>query len=296
MPKSLTVVTRHISPNMSACELTCIGREPINMDRMKQQHQAYVHVFRTVQRQHNLQIEVVELPSLPDFPDAMFVEDVALMFPDCAVLTRPGAASRRGEAAHIRDTLLNVLGPERPLLELEDPATVDGGDVLIIQKWVFVGLSSRSNQAGFDALRAFLGPRGYQCVQVVVQGCLHLKSAVSLVTESTVLLNPQRVDRTVFTTKGLGVLEVDPVNEPEGPNVLSFVASPVDATTQPKSNIRTIVVAAAFPRLVELMKRYCAAADVPGETLQLVVVEADEVAKAEGALTCCSLLSYKIGA
>ncbi|MCH2105482.1 MAG: dimethylargininase, partial [Planctomycetes bacterium] len=120
MPK-LTALTRWVGPELEACELTHFEREAIDPDAAHAEHVAYLDVLR------ELCDEVIELPALTEHPDGCFVEDAAVVLDECVVLTRPGAQSRRGEV----DTLTPHLPTDREVLRLEEPCTLDGGDVLV---------------------------------------------------------------------------------------------------------------------------------------------------------------------
>lgn len=281
----LTVVCRHVSEAIAEqkCELTCIERQPISLAVVRAQHAAYTQVFKDmVAAGYN--IEFIELAALNDLPDAMFVEDVAMLYNTCAVITRPGAPSRRPEVDPIVDTV-KQLRPDN--MRIQEPGTVDGGDVLYVanSKYVFVGKSTRSNDAAFQQMSEYLGKHGLECVQCVVKGCLHLKSAVSFLSEDTVLLNPEWIDAAIFTSRGFKVVEVD-LAEPDSANVLSFAAEKDGAT------LRTIFSPAAFPGTATRVKAFVDAENSAGRPTQQIVLAVDEIAKAEGALTCCSLLSY----
>lgn len=281
----LTVVCRKVSKAISsgACELTCIEREPISLERVESQHEAYVQVFRDmVKKGYN--IELIELPALNDLPDSMFVEDVAMLYNNCAVITRPGAPSRRPEVDPIVDTVKQIR-PEN--YRIAEPGTVDGGDVLYVanSKYVFVGKSTRSNDSAFEQMTTYLGKHGLECVQCAVRGCLHLKSAVSFLSEDAVLLNPAWIDAGIFTSRGFRVVEVDPA-EPDSANVLSFSAE------KDGHALRTIFSPAKFTGTAARVKAFVEAEASAGRPTQQIILEVDEIAKAEGALTCCSLLSY----
>jgi dimethylargininase len=286
---TLHVITRDVSPTIARCELTCIDREPIDARRVEAQHHAYVALFRQAEDLYRgtrsdasagaVVVTADALEALPDFPDSMFVEDVALMFDEFAILTRPGAASRRGEVAHIAAAVRR----QRPdsTYTIEEPGTVDGGDVLVVGRHIFVGQSTRTNAEGFTQLRKMGEAHGYLCEAVTVKGCLHLKSAASMLDASTVLACPELVDFATFTAAGLKVV---PVAAPGSPNVLSFELG------RGGHSMRFIVV----PRGDALCEAAVRAwAPTSTARVEVLSVEADEIAKAEGALTCCSLLSYR---
>lgn len=247
-------ITRHVSPRLADCELTCIDAQPIDLERARAQHAAYVRVLR------DLGCEVVELPAEPNLPDSVFVEDTAVVLPEVAVITRPGADSRKPETASIAA----ALAPYRPLVHIEAPATLDGGDVLVMGRAIFVGLSTRSDARAIAQLQDLLGPFGYGVTGVPLRGCLHLKSAVTRVDDATVLTNADWVDAAHFAA--FERIAVDAA-EPHAANGL-----PVNGR---------LIFPEAFPRTREKLERH---------GCDVVAVALDELAKAEGAVTCCSLV------
>ncbi|KAG5485837.1 hypothetical protein LSCM1_07252 [Leishmania martiniquensis] len=281
----LTVVCRAVSSALQkqTCELTCIERQEISLPIVQDEHEAYVRVFKEMIEQ-GYNIDLIELPALNELPDSMFVEDVSMLYNTCAVITRPGAPSRRPEVDPIVD-MVKGLRPEN--YRIQEPGTVDGGDVLHVanSRYVFVGKSTRSNDAGFLQMKEYLGKQGLECVQCVVRHCLHLKCAVSSLSEDTLLLSPQWVDPTIFTSRGFEVIEVAEC-EPDGANVLTFIAE------KDGKPLRTIVSAAAFPKTALRIKAFAEAETAQGRPTRHVILKADEMAKAEGSLTCCSLLCY----
>src|SRR5262249_29162592 len=134
------------------------------------------------------------LPPLPAHPDGVFVEDTAVIVPELAVITRPGALSRRGEVASVARTL----GERVTVRELTEPACLEGGDVLRIGGTLHVGASARTNAAGLAQLGEILGRFGYRVQGVEVRGCLHLKSACTFIPPDTLLANPDWVDPAAF--------------------------------------------------------------------------------------------------
>jgi dimethylargininase len=250
----LMAITRDISPRIHECELTHLEREPIDLDRARAQHRQYEQCLA------DLGCKLVSLPAEPDLPDSVFVEDAALVLDELAVIMRPGAASRRPETASIAA----ALAPYRKLLHLEEPGTIDGGDVLRIGRSIFVGLSYRSNAAGVEQLRQLVSPYGYRVEGVPMAGCLHLKSGVTQVASDTLLINPAYVDAKVLPDMRL--IEVDP-SEPSGANAL-WVSG-------------CVVYTAAFPRTLQRLR---------DAGLAVRAVDASELAKAEAGVTCCSLV------
>jgi dimethylargininase len=247
-------ITRAVSGALARCELTHLDRTPIDVERARSQHAAYEDALRT------LGCRVEQLSELPEHGDSVFVEDTAIVLDEIAVLTRPGAVSRRGEV----DAIAPALAPYRSIVHLRAPATLDGGDVLRLGRRVFVGLSSRSNRAAVDELAAILAPHAYSVEGVELGACLHLKTAVTEVAPGVVLANPQWIDPSVLGD--VEALEVDPA-EPFAANAIAFAGR--------------LLYPLAFPRTADRLKRH---------GLDLLTVEVDELAKAEGAVTCCSLI------
>lgn len=247
-------ITRAISPRFEECELTHIERTPIDLGVAEAQHHAYVDTLR------ELGCEVIELPAEPDLPDSVFVEDTAFILPEVAVITRPGADSRKPET----ESIVRALSPFLPLLHVQEPATVDGGDVLVLGKKIYIGLSTRSNQAAIDQLNELLDEYGYSVTGALLRDCLHLKSAVTQVDDHTLLINKNWVDESCF--EGFELIEVDP-SEPHAANCL-----PVG---------EAIVCSTAFPKT---------RAKLEGRGYTIAAVDVSELAKAEGAVSCCSLI------
>jgi dimethylargininase len=247
-------ITRDVSPSIARCVLTHLQRAPIDLERASLQHNQYVATLASLGvRIHNLLAD-------PELPDAVFVEDTAVVFDEFAVVTRPGSESRRGETASI----MEALTPYRKLLCVQPPGTLDGGDVLCLGKRVYVGLSTRTNQPAVEQLRAFLEPYGMSVHAVATAGCLHLKSAVTAVSADTLLINPAWVDRSCLADRGFIDVASD---EPYAANALLIG--------------NTVVYQPCFPRT---LKRLEAAG------IRTFLVDMSELGKAEGALTCCSLI------
>lgn len=247
-------ITRQISPAMARCELTHVQRAPIDLELAARQHHQYQQALR------DLGCENIVLASEPDLPDSVFVEDVALVFDEIAVITRPGAESRRGESA----TVAAVLAKHRSLAYITAPATLDGGDVLRLGRRVLVGQSGRSNTAGIEQLRELLQPFGYSVQGMPIHGCLHLKSAVTEVADGVLLIQPEWIDASQFAQ--YTIILVDPA-EPHAANALRVGSG--------------LIYPSCFPRT---LARLHDSGIVP------LLVDVAELQKAEGAVTCCSLL------
>lgn len=246
-------LTRAVPPSLETCELTHLAREPIDVARAAAQHAAYEDVLRA------LGCRVERLPPTPDMPDSVFVEDAAVVVDECAVITRPGAASRRGET----ESVAAALTAYRPLRAIQPPGTLDGGDVLRLGRRLWVGIGSRSNAEGARQLGDALAPFGYSVATVATRGCLHLKTAASSLGGGLVLVNPEWVDGAAL---GAETVPVDP-SEPFAANVLRIG----DTVLAPASAART-------------------RARMEQRGLRVQAIDASELAKAEAGLTCCSLI------
>jgi dimethylargininase len=257
---ALLALTRAVPPSIGRCELTHLQREPIDYARAVAQHARYEAALT------DLGCRVERLPEAPDLPDSVFVEDAAVIFDDLAILMRPGAVSRRPEV----EAMAAALAPHRPLAFIEAPGTMDGGDVLVTPGKVFVGISGRTNEEGVRQLRALVDAHGFDVLAVPVTGCLHLKSAVTSASippsggRGALLINPDWVDPAYFG--GFELIDVDP-SEPAAANVLRVGDCVICAEEHPKTRERLSV-------------RGFVTRSVP----------AGELAKAEGGVTCCSVL------
>jgi dimethylargininase len=193
------------------------------------------------------------------FSRSLFVEDTAVVLDEVAILTGLGTPSRRGESPAIEA----ALAPYRSIERIEPPATLEGGDVLVVGRRIFVGLTTRSNEAGFQALGRITAPHGYEVVPMRVPGCLHLKSAVTALDDGTLLANRAWLD-----TPLQSVRIVD--GAPEEPGAANVLRVRGEVWAHP-----------GFPRTLERLDR---------ESYRVTPVDISEFVKAEAALTCKSLL------
>jgi dimethylargininase len=250
----LTAITRGVSSSLASGELTFRDRAPIDIDLARRQHASYEQALIS------LGVRIDQLPADDKYPDAVFVEDVALVLDEIAIVTSPGAASRVGEA----ESMARAVAKYRPVKHLQAPATLDGGDVVRIGKTLYVGLSSRTNQSGIDQVGALLSPLGYTVLAVEVAGALHLKTACTYAGRGVLLANPEWAATNIF--RDVEILPVD-AQEPWGGSVLSIND--------------TLVMAASFPRTR-------AALEARGFTV--LPVDLSELQKAEGGPTCLSIV------
>jgi len=250
----LTAFTRAVSPRISECELTFIDRQPINFERAVQQHQPYEEMLRS------LGVGVLQLPADDQCPDSCFLEDTALVLDEIAVLTRPGSDARRAEVAGVAPAIRK----HREIVQIEAPATLEGGDVLRIGRDLFVGVTTRTTSEGIEALRKHVEPFGYRVLPVVVPGALHLKSVCTALDEGTILADATRVD--LLPLSKYEVIQV-PAEEWMAANILLV-------------NGR-VCLHSGFRKTIGLLQQ---------RGIEVRTVDISEFLKAEAGLTCMSLI------
>jgi dimethylargininase len=201
------------------------------------------------------------LPPLEDYPDSVFVEDPALVFPEGAILLRPGAPSRLGEREDMGHALARHFGR---FVELDEGENADGGDVLVTPDTVFIGLSQRTNAAGAEALRGHLAALGREArVAATPAGVLHLKSACALLAEDTILATAAMAASGIFSN-------FRPIVTPEGEEGAANALRIGD----------TVLVNDAYPRTIEMLRR---------ESFCVRALPLRETAKLDAGLSCMSL-------
>lgn len=251
---SLIAITRLVSQSINNCALSFHTREPIDVVKAITQHKAYEECLT------DLGVEVISLPAEPDLPDAVFVEDPAVIVDEVAIITNMGALSRRAEAQSIAAALSRY----RPIKKMTEPATLEGGDVMRIGRSVFVGLSKRTNKDGFDQLRKILSEYDYQVKGIEVARCLHLKSACSYVGNNSILIDRSLVDPERF--EGFDLIDVADY-EPNAANALVVKG--------------VVIMAASFPKTRGLLEQ---------RGFSVRTVDLSELQKAESGVTCSSLI------
>jgi dimethylargininase len=250
----LIALTREVSAGLADCELTHQSRLPIDLALARAQHAAYECALA------DAGCSVFRIGARADLPDSVFVEDTAVVLDELAVIARPGAESRRAEVGDVEEAIKS----HRLLAHIDPPGTLDGGDVVVMGRTLFVGASSRTNAAAIVQLRALMAHFGYAVEAVEVRGCLHLKSAVTPIGDSTLLVN--RAWAPVESFSRYELVDVDP-SEGGAANVLRVGDR--------------LIAAAAYPRTRECLERL---------DFTVVPVDVGELMKAEGAVTCCSLV------
>jgi dimethylargininase len=250
----LVAITREVSPSINDCELTYHHKQRIDVGRAVKQHSDYEACLR------RLGVEVISLPPEPALPDAVFVEDTAVVVDEVAVITVMGAESRRPETARVAE----VLSRYRPLEFLSLPATLDGGDVMRVNRKLFAGLSKRTNREAVLRLRKILEHYDYEVMEVEVRGCLHLKSGCSYLGQNSVLVNRDMID--AARLKEFELIDV-PVEERWAANALLIG--------------ETVILPDSFPETRALLE---------SRGFKVEAIDVSEFEKAEGGVTCKSIV------
>ncbi len=247
----MKALVRPTSRRLAEGQLTHIERVAVDVDLAEQQWDAYCDALDT------WGFATVRVPGDDALPDSVFVEDTVVLFGDLAVLTSPGAESRRAETDAVGE-LLRGLGTEMAAIEL--PGTLDGGDVLKIGETVYVGQGGRTNGDGIRQLRALLTSRGYTVVGVPVTKVLHLKSAVTALPDGTVVGYPDDVDH---------------------PEVFArFLPMPEHGAAVVVLSDDTVLMAASVPESAALIESL---------GYRVITVDISEFEKLEGCVTCLSV-------
>jgi len=251
-------VTREPSASYFKCTVEFNQRRNIDVDLARRQHRAYVNALR------ECGLQVVVLPADERFPDGCFVEDTAVILDDAALIANMGAESRRGEQQQVAECLAQWC----ELFTMQPPATLDGGDVLKIDRHIFVGQSRRTNQAGTVALEELAKPRGYDLHRVEVGPYLHLKTAATYAGEG-VLLATRRMELNLRQAMDMSqyAIKVLPDDCEYAANILFINGK--------------ILLPEGYPQVSGYLK---------GRGISVMEVPMSEFQKGEGGLTCLSIL------
>ena len=247
-------ITRGVSSNLNACELTYRSRDNIDLNKAALQLERYGELLRT------WDVDLMTMPASNSYPDCCFVQDTAVVLDEICVIASMGAVTRQGEVSEVE----RLVSPFRRIRRIFPPATLDGGDVVQIGRRLFVGLSTRTNARGIAALDRLVEPFGYTVVPVPVHGGLHLTTGCGVINDETVLLNPRWLDAGAF--RGLRQLHV-PESEPWAANTIR-----VD---------NAVCLEDRAPRTLDLVQPFAKRIDR---------LDISEFRKAEGSLSCLSLI------
>lgn len=247
-------ITRGVSSNLSACQLTYRSRENIDLIKATLQLERYCDLLR------NWDVDLVTIAANDSYPDCCFVQDTAVVLDEVCVIASMGAITRQGEAPGVE----KLISPFRKIRRIFPPATLDGGDVVQIGRRLFVGLSTRTNARGIAALASIVERFGYTLVPVNVHGGLHLTTGCGVINDETVLLNPRWLDATAF--KGLRQLHVSEA-EPWAANTIRLEGA--------------VCLEDQAPRTIDLVQPH---------VNKIEILDISEFRKAEGSLSCLSLI------
>jgi dimethylargininase len=250
----LAALTRPVSRSINNCALSFQERALIDVQLATAQHKAYQECLAS------LGVQIISLPEEPELPDAVFVEDPAVVLEEVAIIPIMGVPSRRPEGLGIA----NALSRYRPIKHLVEPATLDGGDVMRIGRSIFVGVSQRTNRESIHQLEEIVCRYGYRVLAIDVRGCLHLKSGCSYIGNNSILINRSLVDPRPF--QSFELIDV-PDEESTGANALLVHD--------------VVIVPASFPKTRDLLER---------RGFVVRAIDISELQKAEGGVTCSSLI------
>jgi dimethylargininase len=250
----MLALTHIPSRRINDAQRTFVAREAIDYDRAVRQHADYREMLR------RCGVSVRTLDVNRDLPDCVFIEDTAIVLDEIAVLASMGVESRRAELAGIEP----ILKEYRQVHRLEHGATLEGGDVLQVGRTLLVGISSRTNSAGVEGLETIVRRYGYQVVPVPVRQCLHLKSGCTALPDGTLLVNPAWLEMEALRSFHITGI---PEEEPLAADILSIGGR--------------VCIPAQYGRTAELIRQ---------RGFEVETVDLSEFAKADGGITCLSIL------
>ncbi|TFH49465.1 MAG: amidinotransferase [Lysobacterales bacterium] len=233
--------------------LTSAGLGAPDMERMRTQHRDYLRILESM----GLHVTVLEADER--FPDSCFVEDTAVVTRSVAVITRPGAPSRRGEESAVEPWL----AAHRPIERIAAPGTVDGGDVLITGEHVLIGLSARTNEEGAGQLADIFEATGMHCIELPTGNALHLKSSINALGD----------DRLLVTREFADCAELRAFERTVVPSEETYAGNSLLVNSY-------VVVPAGFPATRKL---------IDGLGIETINVDVSEFRKMDGGLTCLSI-------
>ena len=232
------------------------GEGTPNYETAIKQHDNYVETLRS------LGLEVLDLEADERYPDSCFVEDPAVVMAECAIITNPATDSRNGEKYEIVDAIKKFYSDDQ-IFHIETPGTMEGGDVMLVEKHFYVGQSDRTNAEGFRQFQDIVAKFGYEATAVPVTEGLHLKDFVIYLEKGNMLVSPKMNEEPAFS------------------EYTRFVIEPEELYAINSMNINgTVLVPDGFPKTLKLIQDLGYPA---------IVMDNSEFAKIDGSLTCLSL-------
>ncbi len=220
------------------------------------QHDAYIDALK------KCQVNVTVLPADEEFPDSCFVEDPAVLTERCAIITNPGAASRKGEILSIKEAVRNFY-PEDRIEQIMSPGTLEGGDVMMCRDHFFVGRSERTNEEGISQFTRILKKYGYSCSEVKLEEVLHLKTGVNYLEQNNLLVSGEFTDKEEFSSFNRYVIPEDE----------AYAANCIWVNDK-------VIVPEGYPAVLEAVKAM---------GYETILVDTSEFRKLDGGLSCLSL-------
>jgi dimethylargininase len=254
-PRAKYAVVREVPLTLDKCVRTYSSRNRVNLDLAQKQHEAYCKTLE------DRNLKLVRIPADNNFPDCVFVEDPAVVYEGTAIMCNMGAKSRVGEVEEVRRVLSPIF---RKVVNIDPPATIEGGDVLRVKDHLFVGVTSRTNVDGVNQLREALRKEDCEITSVKVENILHFKSACSYLGDDYIAVNPGYFDLRVLSSFKLISL---PKQEAYAANCLAVNG--------------TVLMTKGYPKTKKLIEK------IGFETEELDV---SEFKKCEGSLTCLSII------
>jgi len=234
--------------------LTSSNLEKPDYNKALEQHHEYIKALKYCG------LEVTVLPADERYPDSAFVEDTALLTPHCAVLTNPGAESRKGEVAIIRDTIADCY---KRVETIKPPGTVEAGDIMMVGNDFYIGLSGRTNEAGANQMRRILRHYGMNGITININEALHLKTGSSYIENNCLLITKEFRKEPKFR-----LFEQLEVSSDE-----AYAANSVWINER-------VLVPHGFPKTKALIE---------SAGWETVVIDTSEFRKVDGGLSCLSL-------
>lgn len=220
------------------------------------QHDAYIEALKACG------VQVTVLESLEDYPDSCFVEDTAVLTKKCAIISNPGADTRRGESALMVDTIKKFYNDDQ-IEYIKSPGTMEGGDVMMVGDHFYIGLSARTNEEGCRQFKEALAKYGYTCSVVSLDEVLHLKTGVNYIENNNMLVSGEFIEKPDFKTYNKIIV---PMEEAYGANCI-WVND-------------TVIVPEGYPTVEK---------GVRDAGYKVIVTDTSEYRKLDGGLSCLSL-------
>ena len=247
-------IVRGIPNTFQDCVTISHNTPKINVELARQQHETYCTTLE------QLGLKLIRIEADDALPDCCFTEDIAIVFNDLAIITSPGTPSRVAETVEME----KIVAPLKKIYHLSPPATLDGGDVLKIDKKIFIGNSLRTNEEAIKQVAAIINPKGYEVIGVKIWNTLHLKSVCTYLGNGCIILAEGYLDDKIFSQYDKIIL---PKEEAYCANCLVVNGK--------------VLISKGFPKTKSLIE---------AKEFSVIEMEISETKKADGALTCSSII------